>query len=84
MTDLHGRTAIVTGSARGLGRAIAVRLGRRVAIRPAASSTSRCWEIAWRDEVGRCFMASREQISNPVSGLTGAATPRPSTPRSSQ
>jgi 3-oxoacyl-[acyl-carrier protein] reductase len=27
MTDLHGRTAIVTGSARGLGRAIAVRLG---------------------------------------------------------
>jgi 3-oxoacyl-[acyl-carrier protein] reductase len=27
MTDLRGRTAIVTGSARGLGRAIAVRLG---------------------------------------------------------
>ena len=34
--------------------------------RPAASSTSRCWEMACRDEPRPCFIVSRAQISNSV------------------
>src|SRR5215470_16056421 len=45
-------------------------------IRPAASSTSRCWEMACREEVSRCFMASRTQISNRVWSSRSASSSR--------
>src|SRR3712207_3098877 len=37
-----------------------------VLTRPADSRTSRCWEMACRDEPSPCLTASREQISNRV------------------
>lgn len=74
MSDLKGRTAIVTGASRGLGAAIGVELARRgAAVMLAARTVEACWDVAdeiraagGTAEATACDVADYDQVAGIV------------------
>ncbi|MGW5456200.1 SDR family oxidoreductase [Nocardia sp. NPDC003979] len=67
MTDLHGKVALVTGSARGIGRAIALRyasLGARVVINYAANEDNARKTVAEIRDLGSDAVAIQADVSD--------------------
>lgn len=67
MTDLHGKSALVTGSARGIGRAIALRyasLGARVVVNYASSEEAASAVVKDIEALGSEAIAIRADVSD--------------------
>jgi 3-oxoacyl-[acyl-carrier protein] reductase len=67
MTDLSGKVALVTGSARGIGKAIAVRyaqLGADIAINYSGDESNASKTVAEIGEIGRDAIAVKADVTN--------------------
>jgi 3-oxoacyl-[acyl-carrier protein] reductase len=69
MTDLSGKVALVTGSARGIGKAIAVRyaqLGADIAINYSGDEANASKTVAEIGEIGRDAIAVKADVTKPA------------------
>jgi len=80
MTDLHGRVAIVTGASRGIGRSIALELGRRGAVvvvadvlgEQAAGVAAEIAAAGGEAEAAAVSVTDQPAVEGLVQGLVGA------------
>jgi len=80
MTDLHGRVAIVTGASRGIGRSIALELGRRGAVvvvadvlgEQAAGVAAEIAAAGGEAEAAAVSVTDQSALEGLVQGLVGA------------